>query len=218
MRKRKARKTVKNKNELPATKKKKISKRQALQIPKSGVHNGISYDSLLELGFIKWLEYLKDEGYVKSIERAETFELTPKASHTYIDSRGKSRSQLLLRGAVYTPEFRVVWTNKYADFVSLLYENKKIDRPLIGYVNQQDEVITIIEIKPVYDRNNSIRVVKDRIKFLYAHSGIFVNLVQPELFYEKTFCIEDYLTTSTGNPRRLSFVPKTLPEYLKTLK
>src|SRR5690606_6065187 len=121
---------------------------------------------------IQWLEYLKEKGYVKSIERAPSFELTPKFSHVYTDDRGRKRSQLLLRASSYSPEFRVVWTEKYEDFVSLLYVDKKIDRPLIGYVNKEDEVITIIEIKPVYDRNNSIRIVKDRIKTLFAYGDI----------------------------------------------
>src|ERR1700744_159927 len=149
-------------------------------VDKKGIYQGIEYDSLLELSFIYWCFMLQKEGYIKSFHRCGDYSLTEKVTNTYTEGK-KKKSQVLLNKAKYNPDLHINWDDNWRDFVWDADSDTKKDRPLVGRKDQDGNMITIIEIKPIHDRNNSIRIVKDRIKFLFANSGVFVNLIFPEL-------------------------------------
>lgn len=215
---RKTKRSVKNKNELPATKKPKgMSKRQQLLQPKTGIWQGVPYESLLELSWIQWCFLLQKEGFIKMFNRSGSYTLTDKVSNSYLDEKGKKRSEVLMRMASYEPDFVIVWNIGWEAFVWDADATTKKNRELVGRKDENGDMVTVIEIKPKMDRNQSIRIAKDRIKFLLAKDGVWVNLVQPELFYEAVFPPPEWLLTPTGLPKKLPYTPKTFFEYLKTI-
>lgn len=185
--------------------------------PKTGMWDIYSYESLLELSWIQWCLVLKQNGYIIDFGRCGSYSLTEKVTNNYTEGK-KKKSQVLLNKASYEPDFFMKWgQDVWRDFVWDADSDSKKDRPLVGRKDQEGNMITIIEIKPIHDRNNSIRIVKDRIKFLFANSGVYVNLVFPELFYEEVFPPPEWLLTPTGLPKKMKYKPKTFFEHLQTL-
>lgn len=219
---------VKNRNELDSASKvedkavtKRISKRQQLKLPKEGVWidglQHIPYESFLELYFIQWALLLKREGFVKEVLRSGSYDLTDNVVSPYTDEKGKKKSQVLMRKSSYTPDVILTWEEGFEPFVWDGDSDTKKNRELVGRRDQDGVMTTVIEIKPIMDRNNSIRIATDRIKFLFSKNGVWVNMVQPDIFFEKTFPPPEYLLTSTGLKRKLKYEPRTLFDYLKMI-
>lgn len=201
-----------------AVAKKKTASSRKPKIEKTGVHRGIPYDSYNEYYTIDWLEELRVRGYVLSYRRADSYTLTESVKHTYFDEKGKPRSQHIMHGSVYTPEFEVIWNEEnFRDFIWLMGENAKNVKPLIGHRNDAGQVFTIIECKSDYDRNNGIRMFTNNMKVLFAKYGVYVNLVQPATFFERTFTPASFLTTPAGMERKLKYTPTDVDKYLQVI-
>lgn len=201
----------------------------------SGTLNGIDYDSLDELAILQWLFELKAYGYVKKIERAESFLLCDSLVNNYAEKVKKVSSrpmtQTLLHGHSYTPEFKVTWDEKARDKIVWMsgdctkFEKVFIGRSIIPPVNPFNsspkyyrDIITYIEVKPSFDQNNMERLFKINQKWMWEKHKIFVNLVKVQDLFPVTFTPKAYLTTPTGRVRLLKWKPKTLSEYLNGTK
>lgn len=186
----------------------------------TGVYNGIPYDSLEEMAFLQWAQELIAAGYIRSIERAESFLLCDGMVINYAEqlkTKSKPVQQTILHGHSYTPEFRIVWYPKAADkLIGLLKDKKKFDKLFLGTNDESfPELVTFIEIKPLWDQNNMERLFKVNQKWMWQRHNIFVNLVKcPELF-ARTFTPNEYLTTKTGKNRQIKWKIRSLYQYLK---
>lgn len=184
--------------------------------PTSGFLEQHYFESLWEKSWIQWCLLLQREGFIKSFGRSETYLLTSNVIIPYKVGK-KSKAQVIMRGCEYTPDYIVTWADNWRSFVWDIESETKKDRELVGRFNSEGNMVTVIEIKPVMDSHNSIRIATDRIKFLFSKNGVWVNLLQPDLFYEAVFPPPEWLLTPTGKPKKMKYVPKTLNEYLKTL-
>lgn len=191
----------------------------------TGVYNGIPYDSLEEMAFLQWAQELIQAGYIRSIERAESFLLCDGMQIDYAQqlvTKSKPMQQTILHGHSYTPEFRITWDKKALDkIIDIIGVPKKAEKLFLGYYDGMSEyaspynIITYIEIKPLWDQNNMERLFKVNQKWMWQKHAIFVNLVKcPELF-AKTFTPKEYLTTKTGKTRQIKWKIRGIYQYLK---
>jgi len=203
----------------------------------SGTYNSIDYDSLDELAMLQWLFELKAYGYIKKIERAESFLLCDSLVNNYAEQLKKVSSrpmtQTLLHGHSYTPEFKITWDKKARDKIVWMSEDAcKFDKVFVGrniippmvpfdtskrhYTDR--DIITYIEVKPSFDQNNMERLFKINQKWMWEKHSIFVNLVKVQELFPKTFTPKAYLTTPTGRVRLIKWKAKTLSNYLNGTK
>lgn len=189
-------------------------------------YNGIQIDSIEEQMAVMYFEELIEAGYVKSIERAETFLLSEKVQNKYtqlVEMKTKikqvEKNQVLLEEHVYTPEFKVNWTEKalYILMTNMGQYNTKITQPFMGNYSDLDNLTSYIEVKPNFDHHNMTRLFKINQKWMYQEHSKFVNLVQPHKLFEETFTPTAYLKTATGKQRVIHWKVRTLEEYLDTL-
>lgn len=200
------------------------AKQQFLNVPKrepkkatTGEFLGIAFDSLEELAFLQWADDLKKAGYIKSIRRADSYLLCESMTIGYAEqlkTKSKPMQQTILHGHSYNPEFEIIWDKKALDkFVHLIGIPKKHDKAFLGW-KRGDEIVTIIEIKPLFDQNNMERLFKVNQKWMWDKHAVFVNLVKcPELF-PKTFTPNAYLTTPSGFKRKIKWKIRSLYHYL----
>lgn len=187
-----------------------------------GEYKGIAYDSLEELAFLQWASELQRDGYIRSIERSESFLLCDAMTIGYAEqlkTKSKPMQQTILHGHSYTPEFRIIWNKKaYDHIIADYHQPKKVDKLLIGQrVNhiEQGALETYIEIKPMWDQNNMERLFRVNQKWMWQRHNIFVNLVKcPELF-ARSFTPNEYLTTKSGKNRLIKWKIKKMYDFLK---
>lgn len=190
--------------------------RQAYKKAVTGVYQGIPYDSLEEMAFLQWAFELKRGGYIRSIKRADSYLLCDGLQNNYAQqlvTKSKPMQQCLLHGHSYTPEFEIQWEMKaYTKFIWDIASHKKFE----GHLIANNEGVTYIEIKPMFDQNNMERLFKLNQKWMWDKHSLFVNLVKcPELF-SATFTPQEYLTTRTGKTRIIKWKVKSLQSFLKT--
>lgn len=183
----------------------------------TGVFEGIAYDSLEELAFLQWAKELIVSGYIKSLERAESFLLSDALQINYVEqlkTKSKPMQQTILHGHSYTPEFRIVWSKKAFDrFIQDIDEKKRFDKLFIGKITG-DVAVTYIEVKPFFDFHNSTRMFVINQKWMLQKHNIFVNLVKCQELFTHTFTPTAYLTTPSGFKRKIKWNVKTLYNYL----
>lgn len=186
----------------------------------SGIFNSIEYDSLEELYVLQWLFELKSTGYITSIKRSESFLLCDSVVNNYAEQMKKvssrPKTQTILHGHSYTPEFVVVWNwqkarDKFLDFIDA---HQKMDKSLICSHYGSADYITYIEVKPMWDQNNMERLFKLNQKWMWDKHAIFVNLVKVGELFPRTFTPKAYLTTPTGRPRMLRWKPRSLFDFI----
>lgn len=187
----------------------------------SGLYSGIEYDSLDELAMLQWLHELKAYGYIKKIERSESFLLCDSLVNNFVQKVGKVSSkpavQTLLHGHSYTPEFKVLWEERAREkFVHLPVDCKRFEKVFVGTadIKGYNSLLTYIEVKPIFDQNNMERLFKINQKWMWDKHKIFVNLVKVQELFPKTFTPKAYLTTPTGRVRIMKWEPTTLTQYL----
>jgi len=188
----------------------------------TGVFEGIDFDSLEELAFLQWAKELKVAGFIKHIERAQSFLLCDAMTIGYAEqlkTKSKPMQQMILHGHSYTPEFRIYWTEKgFEAFVNDHTLSERATKPFLGVKFDQTHgpvYQTYIEIKPMFDQNNMERLFKVNQKWMWQKHRIYVNLIKcPELF-AKTFTPTEYLTTPSGKKRMIKWKIRNLYTYLR---
>lgn len=190
--------------------------------PNTGSYRNIPYDSLEELAFLQWAFELKEAGYIKSIERSESFLLSDPMQINYaqqLKTKSKPMSQHIMAGHSYTPEFRIVWYKKALDKIVQPLAHEKFENLFLGVIEDPKPsnmtFRTYVEIKPQFDFHNGTRMFTINQKWMWQRHGIYVNLVKcPELF-AKTFTPKEYLVTKTGKQRNIKWRTRSLYNYLK---
>jgi hypothetical protein len=209
----------KNKNDTSSKGKFKVKPKRESKKATKGVLNGIDYDSLEEMYVLQWLFELKNAGYIISIQRSESFLLCDSVVNNYAEqlkTSSRPKTQTLLHGHSYTPEFIVEWNfNKSKDkFTHLFSSGKKVENVFIAGHHNSLNPVTYIEVKPMFDQNNMERLFKLNQKWMWDKHGIFVNLVKVNELFPKTFTPRAYLTTPSGRPRMLKWKEKSLFQFL----
>jgi len=176
--------------------------------------------SMEELYFLWWLCDLKDEGYVSDAwYEDDKFVLGKGYEKSYkkrMKTKTKVESESVLPKSVYTPDFRIKWTEKargvfYHDLVS----EEKLTHGRKPMYSLGQDLTSYIEIKPSFDFNNMTRYVKIKINWLFQAEGIYVNLVKVPDIFKQTFVPDRYFTTDENKKARsIKFKTKRLKEFV----
>lgn len=185
-------------------------------------YNGIAIDSQEEIMAIMYFEELIEAGYVEKLERAQTYALSEPLFNRYqitkqlkTKDKVETKEQKMLHEHVYTPEFKIHWTQKgYLTFTDDIYliPNEKMIKPFISCGSD-----SLIEVKPGFDQNNMTRLFVINQKWMWDKHREFVNLIQPHKLFEETFTPKAYLTTPTGKQRVIHWKVRTLEQYVNSL-
>ncbi len=193
---------------------------------KSGIYRGIAYESDAERYALYYFFELQNAGIVKSIKRAESFNLSDKISVEYTQikkTRKKEKIEqklhTLLREHIYTPEFKIEWEDfDFNKFIWKNYDNRG-EKPY-GLISSKEThlngfPITYIECKNKFDYQNMSRLFVINQKWVYEKLDIFINLFIPEETFKNTFTPLEYMKTPTGKDKKINFEVRTLEQYLK---
>jgi len=182
------------------------------------------FDSKEELYFSWYLDQLKASKYINHWERNETsYSLTKGLAHQYTKPMkkvaDKALEQTILAPSEYTPDFIIYWEDKaIGTFVSVLNATKgKIDTP---FICELPELVSIVETKADFDRNNMSRLAVNNIKFVYEIYSVYINMVKLPGLFNKTFTPDRFLMTDkTFTPRKLNYKNvRTLREFTQSLQ
>jgi len=185
-------------------------------------YKGIECDSEEEFYFLNWIYELIKLGYIHKVERAETFELTPKYIYELVGEiqlktkvKKVVKNKVILNPHVYTPDFIIYWKdNRFIE--DGIYEDLcKID-PQFTVYEKDGFPITYIEIKPDFDRNNMTRIFNINQKFTYSIYKKYVMLINiPGTLFQNTFTPLSYFyTQKTGKKRKIKWKARTVEEYI----
>lgn len=177
------------------------------------------FDSDEELYFFYYLEELKDAGFISRWEyNPAPFPLTDGLDHYYRDSKGRLKSQCLFRKSVYTPDFKLYWNYSAENVLFRLMDSEqKLNLPFIAqwsYTGDDNDMVSFVEVKGSFDRNNMTRLFINNRKFIWKLHGWYINLAELPDFFRDTFTPASYLLTKTGKIRKLNYPPKKLEEYI----
>lgn len=191
------------------------------------IYQGIEVDSQEEIAVLMWLYELKKQGYIENICRAQSFQLSDPVEHTYtyreqLKTKEKvvEKKQVLLNGHYYTPEFKVLLTQRGNNLLAwrkCINHNQKHDKVFTSVWEEDEGSIVYIEVKPKWNANNMTRLFKLNQKWVFAKYGIHINLIIPETLFASTFTPKEYLKTSTGKIRKISWKIKTLEEFVEKI-
>jgi len=206
------------------------SKKKASKTTKKRVKptfNGIEFDSQGEIYFYWYLQELISEGLITELEmQPESFILSKPIKHTYIKqlvTKTKEIEQSLVRGNIYTPDFKFKVTPKgLASGMFVKLSNKsKLDfiKPIITEDNY-----CFLELKPdqydlkFEDSNNMVRLARNKQKQVYDKHNVYINIIFHNRHFSKTFTPRMYIMSDGGNKlRSLKYTTRTLKQYLSTL-
>ncbi len=172
----------------------------------------LNFDSDEEMYFYWWLEELQEAGYIDSIEHHPMpYKLSDPVIGEYekqLKTKVKEETEELIKGHIYTPDFKIVWSEKAE---GLFYEhigslNRKKEKNSLKYLISTHGSRTIIEVKPLFDQNNMTRLFKINQKWTYEKHAVFVNMIVPEKWFNKTFTPNRFLTTNkSGKARKIKY-------------
>ncbi len=178
------------------------------------------FDSDEELYFYWWTCEAARAGFILDvIHQPESWLLYQGHSFTELakTSRGASKVKTLIQPSRYTCDALIVWTDKSLGVLCEAYDfetgstqdNGTLKRlkaaPFIAH-RLKDALVSYVEVKPSFDRNNMTRLVNLNIKFVMHKYNTFVNLVQPIPLGNATPKSALFLTTFT--PKRFFFCNK----------
>jgi hypothetical protein len=183
-----------------------------------------TFDSKEELYFSWFLDQLKASRYINNWERNETsYNLFGGLVHSYVKPmkrvEDKILTQTILQPSSYTPDFIIYWEPKAIGiFVSKMHSTKgKITTP---FLCTEDELISVVETKADFDRNNMTRLANNNIKFVYEKYRVYIDMVKLPSLFNKTFTPDRFLMTDkTFQPRKLKYKNvRTLREFIISLQ
>jgi len=182
-----------------------------------------NFDSKEELYFSWWLDQLKASKYVNRWERNEaSYNLFGGLVHSYIKPMKKVANKILtqtiLHPSIYTPDFIIYWEPK-AIGIFVSKQSKTEGKIMTLFLCTDDEMISVVETKADFDRNNMSRLAVNNIKFVYEKYKVYIDMVKLPSLFDKTFTPDRYLMTDkTFIPRKLNYKNvRTLSEFIKSL-
>lgn len=212
--------SIKANREIPVKKTKieKGPKKKKVFEPFRGIH----CESDAERFTLMWLFELKDEGFIDTVERAESFLLAEPVSRNYVrrlKSRGVSEEETLIRGCVYTPDFKVTLTKKGR--TCGIFFDINTDAKIMGkgtrFIHQNG--IVYIETKGTAARTlrDTRELFEVEKKWLWNKHHIYVNLFIHERVFPNTFTPTNFLLTDkTKKERTIHFKKQTLDQFLNS--
>ena len=176
------------------------------------------YDSPEEWHFSLWLEQLRKTGYVKDyIAHPEPYSLFDEVKVDYYTPYvnkpgGKYSKEALLRSHSYGPDYKIIWEEKAKDIFFTLQDSqirKKKGHAFIFILAYEDgfgNSISIVEIKPAFDRHNMTVVARMHQQMVYDKYSIYINILTPFKHFAKTFTPDRYFYTDVDDSTR----PRTM--------
>lgn len=185
-----------------------------------------TFDSKEELYFSWFLEELKKGGYVESWYRFEdvnsSYSLTDGLIRKYIKPMKKVEDkileQVILKPSIYTPDFEVRWTEKAIGILVVDLNRKWEGRRMEPFVCQ--DLVSIIETKADFDKNNMSRLANNNIKFVYQLYKVYINMVKLPSLFNRTFTPNRFLATDrTMVARKIKYKNvRTLLQFIKSIQ
>jgi len=185
---------------------------------------GLQIDSEEELAILYWLEELKDAGYIRTIERAKSFSLSPALEQHYtkevvMKTKTKviEKKTTLLKEHIYTPEFDILFTVKGTNL--FLKDINSTEQQESKFLVSHNVYRAFIEVKADFSQNNMERLFVVNQKWMFDKYRLFINLLKPKELFKKTFTPKKWLVTpKTKKLKKLDWELNTLSDYIKTLE
>ena len=172
-----------------------------------------------EFFYLCWLSELCNAGYVDNVwYEYTTFELYGGYEKLYeecLKTKVNHKCERLIKPTVYTPDFKVEWTEKaegvfyydYVDKARLTSNNKPL-------YHLGSRLVSHVEIKPVHNQNNMTSYAQLKINWLFATQGVYVNMFKIPTMFGLNFYPGEYLVTDVKrSPRNVGF--PVIGDYLK---
>ena len=172
-----------------------------------------------EFFYLCWLSELCNAGYVDNVwYEYTTFELYGGYEKLYeerLKTKVNHKCERLIKPTVYTPDFKVEWTEKaegvfyydYVDKARLTSNNKPL-------YHLGSRLVSHVEIKPVHNQNNMTSYAQLKINWLFATQGVYVNMFKIPAMFGLNFYPGEYLVTDVKrSPRNVGF--PVIGDYLK---
>jgi hypothetical protein len=146
---------------------------------KQYTYNSINYDSPIEVDFAKWVEEAKSAEFIEEIiYQPETFLLVPKKTVPevkHLKTKTKTIEKFFLSALTYQADWSIVFSEKFLT---------KFDHGLITFQGNK----FYLDVKGAYNYKDAYRRLSIYQKLVYDRYGIFVNMVIPDKFFQKTWC------------------------------
>lgn len=183
---------------------------------------GQQFDSEEEMYFSWYLDELKEAGYVKDWKHeAKSYVLSDGLTKRRSEPRKRVADKIyeyeLIKPSVYTPDFQIDWEPKAEDifFRCIMHYYTDLRQSKIPYITSNLENECVVEIKPLYDKNNMTRLARTNIKWVWDKHRVYVNLIKVPRIFKDTFTPKRYLLTPTGKTKRITFTTRTLQEFVE---
>uniref|UniRef100_A0A6M3LW84 Uncharacterized protein n=1 Tax=viral metagenome TaxID=1070528 RepID=A0A6M3LW84_9ZZZZ len=166
------------------------------------------FDSKDEMYFQWYLEELVKDGEVEKFYfQHPVFHICESKSYTKA-ANGKGKKYTLLREHDYTADFMIVWSELAKErYTTVLSEDKCIVYPRNFFTSQilpnsEGKLVSVIEIKPKFDRYNMTRLFKINQKIVYNLYNVYVQEVNYLTVFKNTFVPQRYLLTDSNKHKR----------------
>lgn len=144
---------------------------------KTFTKDNIQFDSREELLFYRWCKEAKEAGYLRNFNyHPEPFKLSERVALHYckqLKTKIKEVEKFLLHPHEYTADFTIEPHPVFDDFSH-------------GLEMRGDELY-FIDVKGGFNLYNNHREFSINQKWVYEKYGIFINKVEPEKFFAKTW-------------------------------
>lgn len=182
-----------------------------------------------------WCEEMEWAGFLESWEyETETYCLCDGEKvpfYEQLKTKKRHKSQELLRGHRYTPDFKLILPEDYNTkiFREVISDNPPEGRHKYFWAtyNDKHELCVYLEVKGAgvgRGGEGKKREATLNQKWLYATHGILTTIAQIHNqsgmgnFFEKTFTPSRYLLTDvTQTPRKIRYTPRTLDQWISSL-
>jgi hypothetical protein len=165
------------------------------------------YLSMDEYYFSLYLDELKQFDFILDYEY-EPNEIQFTTGKTiivkYNDSKKiKDQNVKLHPSMSYTPDFKIVWNLEKSDGILTKSEGKtyKTKQKEIPFTLLENSNISYIEIKPEYDLHNMTRYVKVKLSCILQLFNIYIQIINYEPLFKKTFYPSEYFKTLQGKDK-----------------
>lgn len=200
------------------------------------IYNKIKFDSDEEVFVAMWLDELQQAGIVNSwTHDCIAFPLSGGLKvnfSNFVKLKTKTKevrkTKILLRPSEYTPDFKVVFDEKaWGTFISAVSEFNDETHVLFNpdsIIFSNFYKVAFLEVKPSFDQNNMTRLFKNNQKFVWERYKIFINLIEPEELFKKTFMPKlaapffrykkDYKDKKAGD-WKTKYTPRSIKKFLE---
>ena len=191
-------------------------------------------DSWEEAHFVWWALEMMEAGYIHRLYRAVTYDLSDFLDVWYevhLKTKTNKKHKCILQPHEYTPDFQVEWTPKgHKKLLSVI--DRMVNPKSYFWANDIDgRPVSIIEVKPSFDKNNMTRLARVNIKWVLQKYGLYVQIVDNSVVMSKrceiknknclfnsTFMPKRYLQTDNSRiKRKISYEYQTIEQWQKSI-